>query len=192
MNIIVFKSPETDIKINKTERDIQYELFTKKASIPAHHFASFAEMEQIEDNDIEINSTIPSILIKSIIHYCTPIIKNVPLFTAKTKQVVFNRNEKTENKENKEKEGTKESYIISLQLEKSIVAILNKDIIVIPKNQTFQIIGVNVPQHFVKRVDESFLNYFRELSVTYILSSGKFGLADYQTDIYTQSLIPEI
>ena len=195
-NIIVFKPPETNVIINKTEREIQYELFTKKASISSHHFASFMEMERIED--ININSTIPSILIKSILSYCKPIIKTMPIFTVKSKTVnIFNQKA-----EKPEEIKVEKYYNIAMQLEHPIEVKYEYDTkfdeknkihnLIIPKYETFRIIGVELPKKIVKNVDNSFLNYISELSNIDILSSGVYGLQDFQHYIYAQSRINNI
>ena len=81
-NITVFKRPDVqEIKSNKTERDIMYDRFNKTAHIPTHHFNSFMEMEELYESNILINSDIPSILIKHSLKYCTPIIKNIDVYT---------------------------------------------------------------------------------------------------------------
>ena len=79
-NIIVFQTPvEKDTIIHKTENEIKYENYKKNASIPLYHFDLFMEMESI--NIEKIQSTIPSILIKQILPYCIPIIKELPSFS---------------------------------------------------------------------------------------------------------------
>ena len=195
-NIIVFKPPETNAAINKTEREIQYDLFTKKASISSHHFAAFMEMERMED--ININSTIPSILIKSILPYCRPIIKTIPVFTVKSKTLnIFNQKASKPEEEKVEK-----YYSISIQLEHPIDVKYEYDTmnreknkihsLVMPKYETFRIIGIELPKKIIKNVDTSFLNYSNELDITDILSSGTYGLQDFQDYIYTQSRINNI
>ena len=117
--ITVFKPPEVqEIKSNKTENEIIYELFEKHASIPKYHFSTFMEMENYEESKKDINSTLPSILIKSILKYCTPIIRTIPEFTVQTKTVdIFKKTDKPVDTRLKDDK----YYNISMQLEYPIV-----------------------------------------------------------------------
>ena len=196
-NIIVFKPPEiNDIKSNKTEREIQYADFIKTSSIPAHHFNTFMEMESFDFLNKDVNSTLPAILIKSILSYCIPIIKELPIINIKTKTVnIFKPTGIDERLES-------EYYNIGIQLEHSKECLfeydknidkkikLNK--IVIPKHETFKIIGVVIPHNINKMRDKSFLNRILELPINDILKAGIFGLVDFQNYRYTQSRLNEI
>jgi hypothetical protein len=196
-NIIVFKPPEIqDVKSNKTEREITYEEFVKKASIQTHHFDVFMEMEDVEDASINIQSTLPSILIKSILPYCIPIIKTIPKFTVKAKTVdIFNKKKADENIVEK-------YYNVSIQLEYPIECKFeyDRDIdektrlgkVVIPKHETFRIVGVIIPKKIVEIQDTSFLNHMIELSMVDILKSGNFGLTEFQSGTYIQSRLCNI
>ena len=190
--IIVFKPTEIqDIKSSKPEREIIYDTFAKNASIPAFHFSTFMEMENYE-YDKHINSTLSSILIKSILQYCTPIIKTIPEFTVRTKTVDIFKQKKEYTRITEDK-----YYNISLQLEypivcklaynKSIITKLKLESVVIPKHETFKIIGIIIPQKIVKIQDNAFLNRMLELNVIDILKAGCFGMTDFQSGIYTQS-----
>ena len=196
-NIIVFKPPEIqDVKSNKTEREITYDAFVKNASIPPHHFEVFMEMENVEDASVGIQSTLPSILIKSILPYCTPIIKTMPEFTVKAKTVdIFN-------KKKVDDRTVEKYYSVSIQLEYPIECKFEYDRaidektrlgkVVIPKHETFRIVGVIIPKKIVKNQDTSFLNHILELPAVDILNAGNFGLIDFQSGTYTQSRLRDI
>lgn len=201
-DIVIFKPTELDTqKTTKTEREILYENFEKNASIPSHHFQSFMEMENQDERIQEASSTIPSILIKSILPYCTPILKEIPQFTVKTKTVdIFKK--KIPEKSNRDADTY---YNIAVQLEYPIKCTImankidkhkpnSKKLtdIVIPTHDTFNIVGINIPKHIVKNVDTSFLNYMNSLSPIDVLTSGKYGLYEFQSGQYTQSRISNI
>ena len=193
--ITVFKPPEVqEIKSNKTENEIMYEVFEKHASIPKYHFSTFMEMENYEESKKDINSTLPSILIKSILKYCTPIIRTIPEFTVQTKTVdIFKKTDKPVDTRLKDDK----YYNISMQLEYPIVCkidynkIIDKklklDSIVVPKHATFRIIGIIINKKIVKTPDNSFLNHMLELSEIDILKAGNFGIEEFQSETYTQS-----
>lgn len=193
--IIIFKPPEDiQIKTNKTERQILYEQFAQNASIPSYHFNTFMEMVETDEISRNPQSTLPSILIKYILQFCTPIIRDIPDFNIRLKTVdVFNK------KKTDERDTLKTYYNISLQLEHSIECVIEnankKNIlkkITIPKHVTFSVIGIILPNSFIKRIDKTFLNYAQSLNVTEILNSGNFGLMEFQSKTYTQYRIPEI
>ena len=94
--IVVFKpSEEQQIKSNKTERQILYEQFERNASIPVHHFQTFMEMEEFDEENREISTNVPSILIKNVLKYCTPIIYDIQDFTVRRKSVdIFKKTKK--------------------------------------------------------------------------------------------------
>lgn len=196
-NIVVFKPPEIhEVKSNKTEREIIYDAFVKNASIPTHHFKIFMEMEQIEESNTDIKSTLPSILIKKILPYCIPIIKTIPDFTVKLKKVDIFKKVKTDERL------VEKYYGVSIQLEYPIECLFEYDQVIdkkiqlksmmIPKHETFRIIGIKIPNKIVKYVDKSFLNRMLELSNTDILQAGIFGLTEFQSGNYTQSRLNDI
>jgi hypothetical protein len=187
-SIIVFQPPEVkDVSISKNEQEILYDKFEKQASIPAYHFNSFMEMENIKKHqDTDVKTTLTSITIKKILAYCQPIIKEIPDFTVKTKTVdVF--------KKTVVEERQKSYYNISLQLNYPIKCkvegIKTISEIIIPPETMFFIIGVRVPQKFKKILDSSSVNYIMSLKQMEFLSSGKYGLIEFQSNTYTQSNI---
>jgi hypothetical protein len=117
-NIIVFQPPETrEISISKTETEIFYERLEKQASIPGYHFKTFMEMEEFQKKKETVKTTIPSIMIKKILPYCTPIIKEIPDFTVKTKTVdIFSKKVDVERKQT--------YYNVSLQLDRPVKCIV--------------------------------------------------------------------
>lgn len=186
-NIIVFQPPEfKDISISKTEQEILYDKFEKQASIPAYHFNSFREMENKKKYQDDIKTTLPSIMIKKILAYCQPIIKEIPDFITKTKTVDVFKKPVVEKRQTA-------YYNISLQLDYPIKCKVDgiKTIsdIIIPPEIMFFIIGIHVPQKFKKMVDSSSINYIMSLKPMELLSSGKYGLTEFQSDTYTQSHI---
>ena len=86
--IIVYEQPEiADVIIHKNELDLLYEKFTKDENLDKHHFQSILEMIKYEIITTDINSNINIILIKKILQYCKPIIKEIPEFNIKLKTV---------------------------------------------------------------------------------------------------------
>lgn len=205
-NIIVFKAPDVlEIQSNKTEREILYEKFKKTSHLQPHHFDSFMEMENYEESVQETQSTIPSILIKTIMPFCIPIIKNIPEFTVKPDVVeIFKHKKKAQEKKKADFAKTQSNdltYIISVQLEYPIRCYLynknkgvknnynSQDIVTIPTHETFDIIGVLVPSKIVKSTDTSQVNYVESVHTTELLISGAFGLQDFQSGNYTQTRV---
>jgi hypothetical protein len=197
-NIVVFKPPEIqNVTSNKTEQEILYDTFVKNASIPHHHFDSFMEMENREGLDTDIQSTLPSILIKTILPYCTPIIKTIPEFTVKNKVVdIFKKNRIVDDKLDEK------FYSVGIQLEYPIDCKFEYDNVVdnkrmlntvtIPKHESFKVIGVVIPANMIKKRDNSFLNITRELHPVDIFKAGSFGLVEFQSGAYTQSRLNDL
>jgi hypothetical protein len=202
-NIIVFQQPELlKTVINKTESQILYEKFAKTASLKPHHFSSIMEMDELEISS-DIKTTIPSIAIKNLLDYCTPIIRDIPNFNIKKKTVnIFKKADDTRISQ----DFVKKYYNVTMQMEQTkkcfltipqtneekIKNSLEFSIAMIPKHETFNIIGIFVPRILVKSVDTSFLNYYKHLTNTTILSTGKFGLSEFQSGRATQSRFSEI
>ena len=188
-NIIVFQPPETkDVSISKTEKEILYKKFEEQASIPTYHFQTFMEMDD-KANKAEVKTTIPSIMIKDILLYCTPIIKELPDFNIQTKTVdIFKKKEVIEK--------TESYYNIAIQLDRPIECYVNDmkllKTIIIPSNTMFFIIGLIIPHQFQKYIDSTIPNFINSLSIDELLSSGKYGLIEFQSDTYTQSHIPKL
>ena len=186
-SIIVFQPPDVkEVSISKTEQEILYDKFEKQASIPAYHFNSFMEMENKKKQQDDVKTTLPSIMIKKILAYCQPILKEIPDFTVKTKTVDVFKKPVAEERQTA-------YYNISLQLDYPIVCkvegIKNITTIVIPPDTMFFITGVHVPQKFKKIIDSSSINYIMSLKQMELFSSGKYGLTEFQSDTYTQSYI---
>ena len=175
-----------DIINNKTEQEILYENFQKQASIPEYHFKLFMEMHNSYKPDI--NTNIPSILIKKILPYFIPIIKEIPNKSVKKKHVEIYKKTIVEVK-------TNDYYNISTQLDKPILCKFEHETksryITIPKNTTFLIIGLELSS-IKKHIDNSFPNYLLSIDIIKTLKTGNFGLIDFQHDIYTQSRIDDI
>lgn len=187
-NIIVFQQPEIkEVSISKTEREILYEKLEKQSSIPAFHFKTFMEIEDFQKKTDTVNTTIPSIMIKKILPYCTPIIKEIPEFTVKVKTVdIFNKKKPSDDR--------KQSYYnIALQLEypqKCIVeTIKNIKSVVVSSNTMFSIIGIQLPKVLKIHIDGTFPNFLLSLNTNELLSSGKYGLVELQSETYSQSHI---
>ena len=189
-NIIVFQRPENqDVLITRTETEILYEKFEKQASIPAYHFRTFMEMEERQKSQSIIQTSLPSIMIKSILKYCTPIIKEIPNFTVKTKTLdVFKQKIVDEIKQS--------YYNVALQMDRPIKchveSIKNIKNIIIPTDEMMFIIGIKIPHNFLKYVDRTSPNFIKSIKTVELLSSGKYGLIEFQSDTYTQSHIPEL
>ena len=198
-DIIIFQPPEkTDFLISKTEQQIIYEKFEKNAYIPIHHFQAFMELEnQIAQEDIykeNSNTTIISIIVKNILKYCIPIIKEIPENIIKTKVVdVFNKNTiKTQ---------TEEYYNISLILDYPIECRVeysdsksspSEQTVIIPSNTLFLIIGIIIPKKFIPIINKTEPNFFMALNPEELLLSGEYGLIEYYSNTYTQTRFPEL
>ena len=187
--IIVFKPVDNTTLTNKTDRVILYEKFAKQSNLPAHHFDMFMEMTELND-DIRINSNIPSVIIKNVLKFCIPIIKDIPDIIIKAKHVdIFNKNNKT-----KPVDLTlhQDYYNISLQYESPINCIIENDKynnlnhIIIPKHITFNIIGLLIPPYFAQLIKTSDLNYFNGVHPNELLMTGSYGLNDFQSNDFTQ------
>jgi hypothetical protein len=186
-NIVVFQPPTyKDVISNKTEKEILYEKFEKQSNIPMYHFRLFMEMEN--QHIIPVKTTIPSILIKKILPYVIPIIKEIPEFTVKKKTVdFFNRNLNTHTRIDK-------YYNISLQLNYPVKCKLQKSgaLVTIPSNQSFFIFGLHIPNIISKSIDYTFPNYMLSIDIMEILKSGKFGLMEFQSNTFTQERLNDI
>lgn len=195
-DIVVFTSPETeDVSLNKTEQEIMYDNFIKTKSLDAHHYPTFMEMENDIISNKVINSSIPSITIKKILNFCTPIIREVPEFSVKTEKVdIFKK------KENKKK--VSDYFNISTQLENDITCRFADDkmteseekigSIVIPKHTNFKIIGVVMPPIINKTYDTTSVNFFKSKNLQDLLMNGGYGLIEFQSNTYIQSFIKSL
>ena len=191
-NIVVFQTPKTtEYVINKTEQEIMYDRFRKDKNLNVFHFDSFLEMEIAIDAIKKINTNIPSISIKALLKYCVPIISEIPHFTVKKKTVdIFM----------KEKPTTKSEiyYNISIQHDKPLHCIVeNKSptypkYVVIPTNIPVSIIGLIIPKKLIPIIDGSMPDFVQSLKPHDLLNSGKFGLMEFQSGVYTQSRINEL
>jgi hypothetical protein len=188
--IVIFQPNKVDeITINKTEREILYDRFERNASIPAHHFQSFFEMETRELESESIKSSMPSILIKKILPYCIPIIRKIPEFTVKKSLVdIFKKKTTTYD--------TDKSYSISLQINYPIECIVDGNQYIkshiVPTYDTFNVIGIKVPKKIIQKINKSIPNLVDAISIEHLLKSGAYGLQDFHNNNYTQTLITDI
>jgi hypothetical protein len=187
--IEVLQPPERkDIISNKTEREIRYDRFKKIASLPLHHYDAFNYMETLDD-EVDIQSSLVSIQLKNISKYISFLISEIPQIKLKTTKVdVFKKHKLV-------KENTfKKKYSIPVQMEYSVSCYTTKNNIAIniPKHTTFNVVGVIIPTKIIKNVDSSFLNYVNSLNSYDLLKSGHYGLRDFQSGNYIQSLFSDI
>ena len=192
-DIVVFTTPETkDVSLNKTEQEIMYDNFIKTKSLDVHHFQSFMEMENQKKSENAVKSSMPSITIKKILNYCIPIIKEVPKFSVKTEKVDIFKKKKVVKK-------TVEYFNISTQLENDIVCKFDDDKMndqeakiskmVVPKHTNFKIIGVVIPPILNKSYDTVSVNFFKSQTMQDLLTTGCFGLTEFQSNTFIQSFI---
>ena len=195
-DIVVFTSPETvDVQLNKTEQEIMYDNFIKTKSLDVHHYPTFMEMENLKKSELITKSTIPSITIKKILQYCTPIIKDVPLFSVKTEKVDIFKKKKIAVR-------TSEYFNISTQLENDIICKFIDDnmiekharnnTMVVPKHTNFKIIGVIIPKIITKDYNTTTVNFFKCQKIIDLLTSGNFGLTEFQSQLFIQSFIKKL
>ena len=153
--IVIFDIPEQDLLISKSQKQLQYEELGKHANIDTNYIEILIEID--ESYYDKPTGNLPSILLKYLIQYCTPIITN-----------------------------DNNIYSITLQTEYPILTILDNNKINIPSNTQFKIIGIEIPYIFLKIYNRSALVYYDHVSDDVIGLSGRFSLIDQQTDQFTQ------
>jgi hypothetical protein len=207
-SIVVFQPTQTDvITATKSEKEIMYDRFASDSSIPPHHFATFMEMDMSMSADDAVKTNIPSIYLKKILSFCTPIISEIPSFTVRTKTVnLYSQSKGTKKKkvhENAKLSSPSETYVfsVSMQLERDIRCLWapggiadfdNATYMSIPAHQSFNIVGLFMPAVVDRIRDRSFLSYWHSLDPQDMLMSGKYGLMEFQSNTYTQSRFPQI
>jgi uncharacterized protein with PIN domain len=188
-DIIVFQPPEDkEVIVNKTEKEILYEKIQKTSPMDLHHFSNFMEMEEITPFDIK--TSIPSLLIKKILPYCIPIIKEIPTVKIKKKTLNIFKKEEVKKREN--------YYSIDIQVNYPIKCIIENTgqklpkHTVVPTNEVFSIIGIIIPKRIIKKIDYSNPDFVISLKIFDLLKSGKFGITEFQSGLYTQSRIKDL
>ncbi len=157
--ITVFEVPESEIIVNKSQKQLEYEEVQKQTKIDGSHIDSMYEMDEELSASLRPKSTMPSIMLKYIIQYCMPI-------------VAVRLEEK--------------QYSISLQTEDRIIAELDGKLIAIPADQQFKIIGIKIPTVFLKLYNKFALSFYDHVSDRDLSLSGRYGLVDLQTKKFTQ------
>ena len=154
--IIVFEIPEKELSINKTQKQLEYDEIKSSELLNNHHIETLYEMDEYNESKQKPKSTIISILLKWILQYCIPII-------------------------------TKEDrYAISLQMDNKTYAVHNDKLILIPADVQFKVIGIKIPELFIKFYDKRILSHFDHIDDEQLAYSGSYGLINFQTDRYTQ------
>jgi hypothetical protein len=154
--ITIFDIPETEVVINKTQKQLEYEDIKTAELLSINHVDTLYEMDEYYENNKKPKSTIISILLKWILKYCVPII-------------------------------TKEDrYAISVQTEQKTYAFHDNKLIIIPSNVQFKVIGIKIPELFIKFYDKRILSHFDHIDDNQIILSGSYGLVNFQTERYTQ------
>lgn len=156
--IVIFDIPEQDVVVNKSQKQLEFEAIEFLGKIDKHHVGSFYEMDERAEKSHLPTSTLPSIMLKYIIQYCPPVILDAP---------------------------DPKKYSISLQTETAIYGIRNDKYAAIPSNVQFNVVGLKIPNIFIKRYDRSVLAHYDHVSDLDLGSSGHYGLLDYQTEQYT-------
>jgi hypothetical protein len=154
--IVIFDIPETEISTSKTQKQLDYEDIKSAELLNNLHIDTLYEMDEYIENKKKPKSTIISILLKWVLQYCVPII---------TKE---------------------ERYSISLQNEQKIYAMHNNKIILIPADVQFKVIGIKIPELFIKFYDKRILSHFDYIDDNQLVLSGSYGLINFQTERYTQ------
>jgi hypothetical protein len=188
-DIIVFQPPEDkEVIVNKTEKEILYEKLQKTSPMDLHHFSNFMEMEEITSFDIK--TSIPSLLIKKILPYCIPIIKEIPTVKIKKKTLNIFKKEEVKKRENYYSVDIQVNYPIRCKIENTNQKLPKYT--VVPTNEVFSIIGIVIPKRIIKKIDYSNPDFFISLKIFDLLKSGKFGITEFQSELYTQSRIKDL
>ncbi len=155
--ITIFDIGEKDIPTNKSQKELEYENLQKNSKLPSHHFASFFELETIEEKIQKPKTNIPSVICKYILQYCMPII---------TKEDIFH---------------------ISLQTETFILGYnaTSNSFTVIPANEQFRVVGIRLPTIFIRRYDPYMLVHQDHVDNIALANTGQYGVLNHQTMKYT-------
>lgn len=189
--ILVLQQPEQKEKLssNKTEKDIEYDKYKENPSLPLHHYDAFKEMEIRAEKKQDVDTSLVSIQIKSIARYMKLIIRRIPEINLSTKKVDVFKKEKPTDERLKDL-----CYNIPTQLEHPAECLVEPQMIdmIMPTHTTFEVVGVVVPHSISKNVDQSFLNYVYSLEPEDLAKSGNYGLIEFQSDAFIQSLFSDI
>ncbi len=155
--ITVFDIPDQETIINKSQKQLEYESMEQKTKINKHHINVLYEMDEYIEHQQKPKSTLISIMLKWLLQYCMPI---------------------TTKEEPK--------YFIALQNETQLYGIEDGKYISIPSGIQFKVIGIILPNLFVKKYNKRILAHYDHVDDNQLSLSGHFGLMDYQTYNYTQ------
>ena len=175
-DIIVFQPPDSKkVTLNKTDKELMYDKFEKTASIDEHHYKTLLEIDNYEDTKKTLNTNIPSILLKPLLKYCTPIIREVPEYSFIKKKIdLFNKNVKKKTEE--------KYYYITMQLDTPINCIIRdkvENIISVPSDITFKVVGIKIPNYFKKILDKCEPNFIFSTDHKELMASGSYGILDF-------------
>ena len=171
-----------DIDVSKTEKEILYDKFKKNNALQEFHYDSFMEIETYLESQNFSYSTIPAILLKNIVSYCTLIISE-----KKTDEVKFTKK-------------IEDSYFIPIQLDMptkcKMIINKNKEIdITIPSNVQINVLGIEIPEIFKTKFDKSEYNFLLFAKLNDLLLTGQYSELDHQSKINTlekiQKFIPK-
>jgi hypothetical protein len=150
--------PNEEIIQNKTQKQIAYEILQQETNLDKETITCFYEMDVSLGLKQRPISNMPSILLKYVMKYCMFIVTNLD-----------------------------KNYSISLQAEIPIYAIKNNKFISIPSNEQFKVVGIRIPNLFLKAKPYNLLVHYDHVNDIDISQSGKYGLTDELTDNYTQT-----
>jgi hypothetical protein len=165
--INIFDVIEEEVVLNKSQKQLQYEDLEKNAVIDKHHFNTLLELDDYAEKKVVPISNIISILLKWILQYCIPILDGNILTNPTNKD---------------------STYSIVLQNELPILGISNiyNKNIMIPSGQQFHVVGLKLPEVFIKKYNPYMLYHFNHLEDKQLSYTGQFGLYDALSLKYTQ------
>ena len=157
--ILIFDIPDSEVIINKSQKELEYELLQKDSIVSKYHFESFYDMEITSDANKPPVSNISSVLCNYLLKYFTPIISN---------------------------NLTADDYYISVQSNIPIDAIENDKNIVVPKNTPLKLIGFAANDLCYRKYDMYQLVHYDHISVYQLSQLGSYGIVNLQTGRFTQ------
>lgn len=158
--ITVFDVADETTILNKSQKQLEYEELETKGMLPNHHYKTLFELDEYLERKVRPSSNVLSIMLKWILQYCMPLIKD--------------------------KSSAQKEYGIPLQLENVVYGVLGSKYVAIPTGDQFEVIGLKIPAVFVKHYSWFALAHQDHISNEDLSNTGQFGLYDMQTEKYTQ------
>lgn len=152
-----------NVATNKSSLAVQYEELSKH-SLPKDAIAAWYEMESLSMKQKLPETDIPSVLLKYLLSYVTPIIATFP-----------------NNKNFLEK-----VYHVNVVCEIPTSCIYNKQVFMAAPRDTIHVIGIKIPQQLHRKYGKDSSLFQNKINTAQLVANGYYGLADLQTMAYTQ------